>query len=98
MAGPFCRANKERIEPLRILPSEQVSYHAFPYWRRKLCKTGGNNVALAPITLQAEPCRSTGYGSAADQTLVLPGKRTIAVGDNFSDATLKRLLNLLMAR
>lgn len=77
---------------------QQISYHAFAYWRKKLNRTGGNNVALVPITLQAEPCRGIGYGGAADLTLVLPGKVTIAVGDNFSGATLNRLLNLLESR
>jgi hypothetical protein len=77
---------------------QQISYHAFTYWQKKLNKTAGNNVALVPITLQAEPCRGTGHGGAADLTLVLPGKITIAVGDNFSGVTLNRLLNVLTAR
>jgi hypothetical protein len=77
---------------------QQISYHAFAYWRKKLSRTSGNNVALVPITLPAESCRGISYGSAADLTLVLPGKITIAVGDNFSGATLNRLLNLLEAR
>ncbi len=77
---------------------QQISYHAFTYWRKKLHKTAGNNVALVPITLQTEPCRGAGYGSAADLTLVLPGNMSITVGDNFSGATLNRLLNLLEAR
>lgn len=77
---------------------QQISYHAFAYWRKKLSKTADNNVALVPITLEAKPCWGIGYGGAADLTLVLPGKITIAVGDNFSGATLNRLLNLLEAR
>lgn len=77
---------------------QQISYHAFTYWRKKLNKTADNNIALVPITLQTEPRRGIGFGSAADLTLVLPGKITIAVGDNFSGATLNRLLNLLEAR
>ena len=77
---------------------QEISYHAFGYWRRKLSKTGGNNVALVPITIQAEPRRVIGYGCAADLTLVLPGSMSIAVGDNFSGATLTRLLNVLATR
>ncbi|MDP3180868.1 MAG: hypothetical protein Q8M67_03560 [Bacteroidota bacterium] len=77
---------------------QQISYHAFGYWRRKLSKTAGNNVALVPITLQAEPSRLIDFGGAADLTLVLPGSMSIAVGDNFSGATLTRLLNVLAAR
>jgi hypothetical protein len=77
---------------------QQISYHAFGYWRRKLSKTGFNSVALIPITIQPEPRRVINYGSAADLTLVLPGKITITVGDNFSGTTLNRLLNVLEAR
>jgi hypothetical protein len=77
---------------------QEISYHAFGYWRRKLSKTGFNSVALVPITIQPEPRRVINYGCGADLTLVLPGKITIAVGDNFSGATLNRLLNLLEAR
>jgi hypothetical protein len=77
---------------------QQISYHAFYYWRKKLSKTDGDNVALVPITMQAEPRRVMSYGVAADLTLVLPGNMSIAVGDNFSGATLNRLLTLLGAR
>ena len=78
---------------------QEISYHAFGYWRRKLSKTGGNNVALVPITIQAMPAaRLIDYDGAADLTLVLPGNISIAVGDNFSGATLARLLKVLEAR
>ncbi len=77
---------------------QEISYHAFYYWRRKLSKTGGNNVSLVPITMQSEPGRLIGYGGAADLTLVLPGNMLITVGDNFSGTTLNRLLNVLAAR
>jgi len=43
---------------------QQISYHAFAYWRKKLSKTGGNNVALVPITMQAESGLVIGYGGA----------------------------------
>lgn len=77
---------------------QQISYHAFGYWRRKLSKSAGNNISLVPITLQAEPSRFIDFGGAADLTLVLPGSMSIAVGDNFSGTTLTRLLNVLAAR
>ena len=77
---------------------QQISYHAFVYWRKRLSKTAGNNVALVPITLQTCPERGDGHGSAAGLTLVLPGKISIAVGDDFSGITLNRLLNVLEAR
>jgi hypothetical protein len=77
---------------------QQISYHAFAYWRKKLSKADGNNVALVPITIPVEPVRNIGNGSVAALTLVLPGKISIAVGDNFSGATLNRLLTVLAAR
>ena len=77
---------------------QQISYHAFAYWRKKLSKTAGNTVALVPITLQTDPEPGVGHSDAAGLTLVLPGKISIAVGDNFSDTTLNRLLNVLEAR
>jgi hypothetical protein len=77
---------------------QEISYHAFEYWRRKLSKTCVNSVALVPITMQSEPRRVISYGCAADLTLVLPGSMSIAVGDNFSGTTLNRLLSLLEAR
>ena len=77
---------------------QQISYHAFVYWRKRLSKTAGNIVALVPITLQADPERGVSHGSAAGLTIVLPGKISIAVSDNFSSTTLNRLLNVLEAR
>jgi hypothetical protein len=77
---------------------QQISYHAFTYWRKKLCKSAGNDFTLVPITVQAMPGRVVEYGGNADLTLVLPGDISIAVGDNFSRATLNRLLDLLTAR
>ena len=77
---------------------QQISYHAFAYWRKRLSKTAGNTVALVPITLQTCPERGVGHSDAAGLTLVLPGKISIAVGDNFSGTTLNRLLNVLEAR
>jgi hypothetical protein len=77
---------------------QQISYHAFGYWRRKLSRTAGNNVALVPIAMNAEPGRSIDFGGATDLTLILPGNMSIAVGDNFSGITLNRLLNVLTAR
>lgn len=93
--GAQARSGLSRPEYCR---RQQISYHAFGYWRRKLSKSTGNNVTLVPITLQAEPSRFINCGGAADLTLVLPGSMSIAVGDNFSGTTLNRLLNVLSAR
>jgi hypothetical protein len=98
MAGPPFRASKERTESRRILPPAADLLPCFRLLAEKLSKTSGNNVALVPITMQAEPGLIIGYGGAADLTLVLPKNISTAVGDNFSGATLNRLLTLLAAR
>jgi hypothetical protein len=77
---------------------QQISYHAFTYWRNKLSKSSGNEVTLVPITLRSEPVHANMHGGAADLMIVLPGKLSIAVGQNFSVATLNRLLTLLESR
>jgi len=77
---------------------QQISYHAFTYWRNKLSKPSGNEITLVPITLRPEPVHADMDGGAADLTIILPGKISIAIGQNFSVATLNRLLSLLESR
>jgi DNA-binding transcriptional regulator YiaG len=77
---------------------QQISYHTFTYWRNKLSKPNGNEVTLVPITLRPKPVHTDMHGGAADLTIVLPGKISIAVGQNFSAATLNKLLTLLESR
>jgi hypothetical protein len=94
----FAAQAKSGLSRSEYCRRQEISYHAFGYWRRKLSKTAGNNVALVPITVQAMPGRLIDYDGAGDLTLVLPGNISIAVGDNFSGITLDRLLNVLSAR
>lgn len=77
---------------------QQISYHAFTYWRNKLSKPSGNEITLVPVTLRPEQVHVGIHGGAADLTIILPGKISIAVGQNFSVATLNRLLTLLESR
>lgn len=73
-----------------------ISYHALIYWQRKLTKPS-TNPTLVPISLPAK----IHLGPPSDQAalkILLPGKIAIAVGDNFSGATLNRLLALLESR
>jgi len=53
---------------------QQISYHAFVYWRKRLSKTVGDNVALVPITLQTGPERGVGHGSVRRSDSCLAGE------------------------
>ncbi|MFH0784653.1 MAG: hypothetical protein V2B20_22230 [Pseudomonadota bacterium] len=94
----FAAQAKSGLSRSEYCRRQQVSYHAFGYWRKKLRKMDGNAVTLVPIAIQADSGRIVGYGGAADLTLVLPGNMSITVGDSFSETTLNRLLNVLEAR
>ena len=65
---------------------------------KKQSQTGETKKWQAHLAAQAEFRRVISSGCAADLTLVLPGNISIAIGDNFSGATLNRLLNVLTAR
>lgn len=75
-----------------------LSYYALTYWQRKLAKPSSNPVTLVPVALQAERKSSVTESSQAPLKILLPGNLAIAVGDNFSGATLDRLLTLLENR
>jgi transposase-like protein len=34
---------------------QQISYHAFTYWRKRLSMPSGNDITLVPITLRPDP-------------------------------------------
>lgn len=74
-----------------------LSYHAMTYWIRQQAKTKENPTpTLVPITLPPRPDKASGPDSSRSELhLILPGKISIAVGDNFSAGTLKRLLATL---
>ena len=74
-----------------------LSYYALTYWQRKLARPTSSAVTLVPIALPER--RSNGTDSSqAPLRILLPGNLAIAVSDNFSGATLNRLLALLENR
>lgn len=77
---------------------QHISYHAFAYWQKKFGKPSGKDVTLVPITVQTVPDRAARSGVSADLSIILPGNIAIAVSDNFSGATLNRLLKVLEGR
>lgn len=75
-----------------------LSYYALVYWQRKLARPSSNPVTLVPVALSAVRKSSVTDSDPAPLKILLPGNLAIAVGDNFSGATLNRLLTLLENR
>ncbi len=76
----------------------KLSYHALGYWQRKLSKQQSSETTLVPVTLvrSLKPNPVQSEGSALK--VILPDKTAIEVGDNFSPATLAKLLATLGSR
>ena len=75
-----------------------LSYHALAYWQRKFSQPTSTTTTLVPITLQTDAGQKARQHDQAELQINLPGKMSIAVGDNFSPATLNRLLTVLEHR
>ena len=74
-----------------------LSYHALSYWQRKLSRSS-SKATLVPVTLPTELIRNGGQHDRAELQIILPGKMSVFVGDNFSQDTLGRLLTVLENR
>lgn len=76
-----------------------LTYHAMTYWNRKFSRPKSSDATLVPVSirhdigkhLRQQQCRSA-------LKVVLPGKLSVEVGDNFSPTTLTRLLTVLESR
>jgi len=75
-----------------------LSYHALTYWQRKLSRRRSNTTTLVPVSLEATAVRNAVQAGQTDLQIILPGKMSISVGDNFSPTTLSRLLTVLEGR
>ena len=76
-----------------------LSYHALGYWQKKLSSSpSSNTTTLVPVNLPAALMRNSRQQNQAELQIILPGKMSVAVGDNFSPATLIRLLTVLENR
>jgi len=71
-----------------------LSYHALTYWQRKLSTPSSSKTKLVPVTLSAELFRNSGQHDRVALQIILPGKISVAVGDNFSPTTLSTLLTV----
>lgn len=75
---------------------QNISYHALSYWIRKQLKVKKSELpTLVPVTIS--PSTPPGRQTEPESPLVviLENNYCVRVGDNFSQATLVRLLNTL---
>ncbi len=88
------RSGLSRAEYCR---QHKLPYHALTYWHNKLSRTNSKNSTLVPVLLHAikhPPVQTESSGLK----IVLPGNISVEVGNNFSPATLTRLLTTLEDR
>jgi len=78
---------------------KKLSYHALTYWQRKLsAKPSSQKTTLVPVPFKSLVDQSTVQSERAALRVVLSDKIAVEIGDNFSSATLTRLLATLEHR
>jgi len=75
-----------------------LSYHALTYWHRKISRPRSNVTSLVPITIGHFKGQNPTQPDRAALKIILPGRLSVEVSDNFSPATLSRLLATLESR
>jgi len=76
----------------------KISYHRLTYWHRKL-STPSSKTTLVPIVIERNKKGPVPVQSEpAAIKVTLPNKICIEIGDNFSPATLSKLLVTLESR
>ena len=91
-------AEKSGLSRAEYCRRYNLSYHTMTYWKRKLSRSNNRHATLVPVTLPAALMRNGGQHNQAELQIILWGKMSVAVGDNFSPATLSRLLTVLENR
>ena len=91
-------AEKSGLSRAEYCRQYNLSYHALTYWKRKLSRSNNRQATLVPVTLSTALVRNSEQHNQAGLQIILPGKMSVAVGDNFSPATLSRLLTVLENR
>ncbi len=78
----------------------KLSYHTLTYWHRKLSTTQvtSKEINLVPIPFKALINQDNAEPTRAALKIILPNKISVEVGENFSPATLMRLLAVLERR
>lgn len=72
-----------------------LSYHAATYWSRKLSQVEQKQTNLVPVRFSSDIALNTYQTARSGLKVILPNKIVIEVGDDFSPATLKKLLTAL---
>lgn len=72
-----------------------LSYHAATYWSRKLSQFEQKQTILVPVRFYSNIALNTYQTARSGLKVILPNKIMIEVGDDFSPATLKKLLTAL---
>jgi len=88
---------KSGLNRTEYCKQHNLSYHALTYWKQKLSRPS-NKTTLVPVTLSAALIRNSEQHNQAELQIILPGKMSVAVGNNFSPTTLSRLLTVLETR
>lgn len=91
-------AEKSGLSRAEYCRRYNLSYHAMIYWQRKLARSNNGKATLVPVTLPASLMRNGDQHNQAELRIILPGRMSVAVGDNFSPATLNKLLTVLENR
>ena len=72
-----------------------LSYHAATYWSRKLSKPVQKQTNLVPVKFSSNIEINPAQTARSDLKVILPNKIAIEIGDDFSPATLTKLLTTL---
>jgi hypothetical protein len=72
-----------------------LSYHAATYWNRKLSLPEQEQTNLVPVKFSSNIALNPGQPVHSGLKVILPNKIAIEVGDDFSPATLTKLLTAL---
>ena len=76
-----------------------LSYHALTYWHRKLSRRSSSSSTLVPVPfVRSMGPNSIQQSDRAALKVILPGRMSVEVGDDFLPATLTKLLAILTSR
>lgn len=72
-----------------------LSYHVVTYWSKKLSAPLKEQTNLVPVRFASSSGITPASSAHSDLKVILPNKIAIEVGDDFSPATLAKLLTVL---
>ena len=95
--GAFQQSGLTRAEYCR---QHKLSYHTLAYWQRKLSasQAADNGITLVPVPFKAIINQHSVEPAQTALKIILPDRIAVEVGENFSSATLIRILSVLERR